>query len=152
MRRILLALVLVLLADPLVAGPRLGVGVADEVDGKPAGMATLAWLTSHAHPWEMLGGYIAKRRNAHHADVPDAIFMALSRRLQGEHWFVSAGVAHVDEDNEVLSGHFQFLTGAGYAGEDWSLSLRHLSNASTNGRNRGETFLLLEFDLPAPKR
>ncbi len=152
MCRILLIPLLLLLASPLHAGPRLGVGVADEVDGKPAGMATVGWLTSHAHPWEVLGGYIAKRRNVHHADVPDAIFVALSRRLQGERWFASAGIAHVDEDNEVLSGHFQFLTGAGYAGDDWSLSLRHLSNASTAGRNRGETFLLVEFNLPAPKR
>lgn len=152
MRCPVLLLLLVLQSAPLQASPRLGVGLADEVDGKPVGMATLGWLSSHAQPWELLAGYIAKREGSHRGGVPDAIFVALGRRLQGEHWFASAGIAHVDEDNEVLSGHFQVITGVGYAGNDWSLSLRHLSNASTAGRNRGETFLLVEFDLPAPAR
>lgn len=147
MRRILLALLLATPAAPAWAGWHLGLGMADEIDGKHTGLATVSWLSEQRHPWEIMGGYFAARRNHADPDVPDAIFVALSKRISGKHWFVSSGVAHVDEDNEVLSGHFQFLTGLGYARERWTVSLRHLSNASTNGRNRGETFLLLQVGL-----
>jgi hypothetical protein len=147
MQRILLVLLLGLAAAPASASWHLGLGLADEIDGKHTGLATLSWLSDQRHPWEISGGYFAVRRNHAGPDVPDAVFMALSKRISGRHWFLSSGVAHVDEDNEVLSGHFQFLTGVGYARERWTVSLRHLSNASTNGRNRGETFLLLQFGL-----
>lgn len=125
----------------------MGAGFADEVDSRHAGVGTLAWLSREQHPWEVLGGYIGRRHVPGADSVPNAYFGALSKRIAGRHWFVSSGIAYVSVDNEVLSGRFQFLTGAGYTDRRWSLSLRHLSNAGTNGRNRGETLLLLEWDL-----
>ena len=62
-------------------------------------------------------------------------------------WEVAAGYIGGREDNDVLSGHGQFMTAAGYDFGRMALSLRHLSNGDTKGVNRGETFLLLEVGL-----
>ena len=78
------------------------------------------------------------------ADIPSADFLALSKRYHWRGWFVSGGLAWVSVDNEVLSGHGQFITAAGYDAGRLTLPLRHLSNGSTSGRNHGETFALLE--------
>ncbi len=147
MQRLLFAALLTVACLPAKAAWQLGAGLADSIDGEHAGVGTLGWLSDERHPWELLGGYIGRRHIAGADSVPNAFFGALSKRIAGKHWFLSSGIAYVSVDNEVLSGRFQFLTGAGYAEERWNLSLRHLSNAGTNGRNRGETFLLLEWDL-----
>ena len=59
--------------------------------------------------------------------------------------FAQGGIAYADVDNDVLSNHFQFQTGIGYDFGRVSISLRHLSNANTGGRNRGENLLLLDY-------
>jgi len=76
--------------------------------------------------------------------VPATLFLAASKRLTWRGWFVSGGVAVSDYESEVLSGHGQFYTGAGYTAGSWTASLRHLSNGDTGGRNRGETLAILE--------
>jgi hypothetical protein len=146
-QRILLAALLALASQPANADWRLGAGLADEIDGEHAGVGSIAWLSDARHPWELLVGYIGRRHVSGADSVPNAFFGALSKRFTARRWFISSGIAYVSVDNDVLSGRFQFLTGAGRAGKRWSLSLRHLSNAGTNGRNRGETFLLLERKL-----
>ena len=72
-------------------------------------------------------------------------FTAIRSRFTWNGWFAQGGIAWADVDNEVLSRHFQFQTGVGYDFGRVSISLRHLSNANTGGRNRGETFLLLDY-------
>ncbi len=139
-----LGLGLALLAPVARAGVEFGLGVAEEVDGETAPVAVVSYTSGHRHPWEAMAGYLARREDA---QVPDALFVAASRRYAWERWFVSAGIAWVDENNDILSGHAQFFTAAGWQRGRWSLSLRHLSNAGTNGRNRGETFVLLQFAL-----
>ena len=133
------------LAPPAHAGAEIGLGYAEDVDGEPAHVLALGYTTAQRHPWELLAGYVSQRDYAARAPVSDALLVAASRRLAWKGWFASAGVAWVSEDNDVLSGHAQFLTGAGWRGGPWTLSVRHLSNGDTNGRNRGETFLLLQY-------
>lgn len=127
-----------------MAEVRIGLGIADEIDGKAAPVATVAWSSPQRHPWEVMGGWVRGREGA---AMPDAYFVALSRQLTWRRWSASGGVAWVSVDNDVLSGHAQFLTGVAYDIGRARLGLRHLSNASTNGRNRGETWLLLEVEL-----
>jgi hypothetical protein len=144
MRRVAIAVLLPLawcMARPAWGGVHAGGGWADQIDSEGAAVVSLSWVGTQRHPWEVMAGYIAKREDA---AVPDATFLALGKRLTWRRWFAGGGVAWVSEDNEVLSGHGQFLTAAGYDFGRMTVSLRHLSNASTNGRNHGETFLLLE--------
>lgn len=117
---------------------RLGAGVADAIDGRASPVLVLALRPTPR--WEAMAGYIGRRPG-----VPDTTFLAASRRLQRGRWFASAGLAWVSEDNAVLSGHVQAMTGIGLELGRGAVSLRHLSNGGTRGRNRGETFLLLEF-------
>jgi hypothetical protein len=143
--RLIACLVLWLAASgACMAEVRIGLGIADEIDGTSAPAATLAWSSAQRHPWEVIGGYIRGRNGS---VQPDAAFVGFGRRLAWRRWSVSGGVAWVSVDNDVLSGHGQFLTGAAYDIGRLRLGLRHLSNASTNGRNRGETLLLLELAL-----
>lgn len=127
------------------AGTEVGLGYAEGIDGEPAHVLTLGYTTAQRHPWEFLAGYISQRDYATRAPVSDALVAVASRRLTWKGWFASGGIAWVSEDNDVLSGHAQFLTGAGWHGGAWTVSVRHLSNGDTNGRNRGETFLLLQY-------
>lgn len=144
MRRSAIVLALPLawcMAPSAHSGVHAGAGWANRVDGDGAPVVVVSWVGAQRHPWEWMAGHIGERDEA---AVPDALFLAISKRLVWRRWFASGGVAWVSEDNEVLSGHGQFLTAAGYDFGRMTVSLRHLSNASTNGRNRGETFLLLE--------
>lgn len=124
------------------AGVHVGAGRADDIDSEGALVASLSWTGRQRHPWEVMAGYIGQRRDTH---VPDAGFLVVGRRLAWRQWFAGGGVAWVTEDNDVLSGHAQFMTSVGCNFGRATLSLRHLSNGGTSGRNRGETFALLEF-------
>lgn len=147
MRRPLLAvsLALAVACPPATAGVELGAGLVDEIDGEGAAIATVSWLTAHQHPWEFLGGVIGSRDMTESGPTPDVLFVSVSKRLTWRGWFVQSGVAWADVDNEVLSKHFQFQTAVGYDFGRLGLSLRHLSNANTGGRNRGESWVLLQY-------
>ena len=131
-------------AAPADASVHVGAGLVDEIDGEGSVMATVAWLTESRHPWEFIVGYIDGRDVAV-IHTPGTAWISASKRYTWNHWFAQGGIAWADADNEVLSQHWQFQTGAGYDFGRVSLSLRHLSNANTGGRNRGETFLLLDY-------
>jgi hypothetical protein len=144
-RRLIACLLLVLAGSGVcMAEVRIGLGIADEIDGMTAPAATLTWSSAQRHPWEAIGGFIRGRNGP---TLPDTMFIGVSRRVTWRRWSVSGGVAWVSVDNDVLSGHGQFLTGVAYDVGRMRLGLRHLSNASTNGRNRGETLVLLEVAL-----
>lgn len=77
--------------------------------------------------------------------MPVTVFVALSKRVVRRGWFISGGVALLDRESDILSGYGQFHTDGGYVTGDWTVSVRHLSNGDTGGRNRGETFVLVEY-------
>ena len=129
---------------PAHAGVQVGVGLVDEIDGEGSVLGTVAWLTEHEHPYEFILGYFDARTDPA-IRTPGTVWISASKRFTWRGWFAQGGIAWADADNEVLSEHFQFQTGAGYDFGELSLSLRHLSNADTGGRNRGETFLLLDY-------
>lgn len=125
------------------AGWHVGAGAVDEIDGQSSWMATASYRTQHRHPYEFIAGHIAARDG--NIVTPEVFWISASKRFTWKHWFAQSGIAWADVDNEVLSKHFQFQTGIGYDFGRIELSLRHLSNANTGGRNRGETFLLLDY-------
>lgn len=146
--RVALALLISCAAAPACADWRVGGGVADEIDGRSSGVATVAWSSAHRVPWEAMVGFIGEReRDARFARVPETVFVALGRRVAWRRVSVGAGLAWVSVDNDVLSGHAQIMTGVGIDLGRVRLGVRHLSNASTQGRNRGETFALVEVAL-----
>ena len=120
-----------------------GIGYVDEIEEETSVAATLGWLSSGEHPYELILGHIASRDGEF--ETPSATFLGASKRLHWRRWFLSLGVALTDVENDVLSSTGQFLTGAGYSADRWTVTVRHLSNADTGGRNRGETFVLVAF-------
>jgi hypothetical protein len=141
----LLAVLGALAAAPCCAGDGWGVGLGatDEIEGESTPVLLVSWMGAARHPWEFSAGYLGGRDGTQR--TPATVFVAMSKRLTWRGWFVSGGIAVNDRDGAAISGHGQFYTGAGYAGNRWALSLRHLSNADTGGENRGETFVLLEY-------
>ncbi|HSM11495.1 MAG TPA: hypothetical protein VK827_08000 [Lysobacter sp.] len=138
----------VVLVSPLAhAGPGFGIGggVTDEIDGERTAVLTMSWLGRGRHPWEFSAGRLGARDDVEPLPVPATWFIAVSKRLTWRRWFVSGGIALSDHDGAVLSGHGQFYTGVGYTTGAWTASLRHLSNGDTGGRNRGESFALVEY-------
>ena len=126
------------------AGFHAGVAMADEIDGVASHALTLSWETPTRHPWEFMLGYIAAR-NAAAARTPDVYFGSVSKRFIWRGWFVQGGIVATNSETEALSKHWQFQTGIGYRYQRLTFSLRHLSNANTGGRNRGENLLLVQY-------
>ncbi|MCX7557492.1 acyloxyacyl hydrolase [Xanthomonadaceae bacterium JHOS43] len=144
-RALVSILLLVLLNAPLaVADVHVGLGPVDEVEGVGSKTFTLSWETDATHPWEfMLGGIDARDDTA--MRTPRVWFASVSKRFTWNGWFAQGGIAATNSDTDVLSEHWQFMTGLGYRYQRFTVSLRHLSNANTGGRNRGENLLLLQY-------
>lgn len=134
-----------LVAGTASAAPSIEVaaGVADEIDGRSARTYSVMWLSPEQHPWELGASFIEGRGRDAGPYTSDRGVVSAGRRFTRGRFYALSGLAWVTYDDEVLSGRFQFHTGLGAEVGGWSLSLRHLSNAGTSGRNRGETLLLL---------
>lgn len=144
---IVLALAATLGAGPAFAGWEFGAGRAQKIDGESTGVVTVSYLTAQPRfPWEFMVGYIDGRQRIDSGGVPDTLFAGISKRVDFDrHWYGSFGVAVNDESTDVLSGHLQFQSALGWHGERLGVSIRHLSNGSIHGRNRGETFVLVQL-------
>lgn len=142
----LLALSVTLTTSSSAAGNewQVAAGFADEHDGDFAPVATVSYLIDRRFPIEIVGGYIG-HRILRSGRTESTWFVGSDLRWQGRWWFVGGGAAWVNRESELLSSRYQFMTLAGLRGQHWVLTLRHLSNASTGGRNRGETFLTLGY-------
>lgn len=127
------------------AGFNVGVAYVDEIEGESSQALTLGYLTQARHPWEFMAGHIRSRDRGGPVATPGVNFLSASKRFTWRGWFAQGGIAWTDSDTEVLSKNWQFMTGAGYGFERWTLSLRHLSNANSGGRNRGENLLIVEY-------
>jgi hypothetical protein len=140
-----LPLAALLAAAPARADWEVGVGPIDEIEGEGSFGGTLAYLTTQKHPWEVALGHFEGRDADAPQRTPDVTFVGFSKRLVWKRFYASLGVALTDSDNDVLSGNGQFMTGAGWMFGNFSVSFRHLSNANTGGRNRGENILLFHY-------
>ncbi len=128
------------------AGWELGVGGTQKIDGEATWLTTVSYVTPEKRfPWELMAGYINGRGSIDSGSVPDQYFIGASKRYNfTDNLYASFGVALNDRDTDVLSGHVQFQSALGWHYQRVGLSIRHLSNGSIEGRNRGETFLLLQ--------
>lgn len=127
-----------------MAGVHVGLGVVDEIEGVGSKAMVLSWENEARHPWEVMLGGIDARDDAA-MTTPRVYFASLSKRFTWRGWFAQGGIAATNSDTEVLSRHWQFMTGIGYRHQRITVSLRHLSNANTGGRNRGENLLLFQY-------
>lgn len=129
-----------------LAGWQLGVGGTKEIDGEATWLATVSYVTPQQRfPWEFIAGFINGRGAINVSTVPDQYFAGVSKRVNFlDNFYASFGVALNDRDTEVLSGHVQFQSALGWHYQRIGLSIRHLSNGGIEGKNRGETFLLLQ--------
>lgn len=148
------ALACAVAAAPAQAGPvadvsatkptlELAAGLADPIDGHSARAYAVMWLSAGRHPWEVGAGFFTGRGIDRPPFTADRGYLAVARRFTAGRWYLGSGIAWVTDDDEVLSGRFQFQTAFGVSIDAWSFSLRHLSNGGTRGRNRGETFVLV---------
>lgn len=151
--RQLSAACLLFLLSMLVSPPapawhlELGLGPVDEIDGVDTRSFAVFLLSEHRHPWELSLGLIGKRDSLRIA-TPNTRFLAIGRRFTlGRGFFLASALALVDHRSEVLSSRHQFMTGIGWSGKRLTLALRHLSNANTGGRNRGENVFWLGYRL-----
>lgn len=126
------------------AGFHFGGGPVDEIDGQRSFVVGVSWETDQTHPWEIIVGHIDGRA-PDPTSTKDVYFVAASKRFTWRGFFVQGGVAMTNSNTEVLSEHWQFQTGLGYRYKRFTASIRHLSNANTGGRNRGENYLFLSY-------
>lgn len=93
-------------------------------------------------------GMIGKHSDAEPEDREHVGFVALGLARDFGRWEASFSVATTYPQTNALSSVGQFLSQLSYRVADgYAVRLGHMSNASTHGRNRGETFLALSVDL-----
>jgi hypothetical protein len=58
-------------------------------------------------------------------------------------FYLSSGFFLRDRDSDTLSTRWNFASGIGLRWDDYTVGIRHFSNAGTGGKNRGENLLFL---------
>lgn len=93
-------------------------------------------------------GMIGKHGDAEPGDREHVGFVAVGLARDFGRWEGSFSVATTYPQTDALSSVGQFLSQLSYRIADgYAVRIGHMSNASTHGRNRGETFLALSIDL-----
>lgn len=125
----------------------LSAGVADELDGDRSQLIEASWLAMRspiklADYIEVVGGRINGRR------APllqrSVGFLGLGvRKYWTPYLFSGFALVGVSAQTEAISSDYQFVSSLGLQWRRITITGRHLSNASTNGRNRGETYLAI---------
>ncbi|MEO8778371.1 MAG: lipid A 3-O-deacylase [Rhodanobacter sp.] len=122
-------------------------------DAYPIGDSAFSWSP------DVSLGFINRRDIARYSgsrySTNDNVYLAAAgaRFHYGEasHWyhhlFFSFQPAVQSGRTQALSTHYEFVSTLGWQWRDLSLQIRHISNGSTGGTNRGETMLLVAFDF-----
>lgn len=114
-------------------------GIADELDGRSTHVAALGMLIGDQARWELSITHFGERRM--HRQVPSRTVVSAARRFGSRRFLFLFGPAVNDHGDEILSGHWQWMSGIETSTRFGRLSIRHLSNGGMTGRNRGETWL-----------
>lgn len=130
---------------------RLSMGGSYSTLGDPAGFIAVhkPFATWRGFDVEAAAGLFGKHGDPDvPADRENVGFVALGLAHHHERWTFSFSVAASYPKTSALSSVGQFLSQVAYRiGDGYAVRLGHMSNGSTHGRNRGETFLALTIDL-----
>lgn len=149
--RVLTRIVLATITIPFatasaLAGVNAGIGADSPINGDRASVLTLSYVTDQRFPWEFgIGRFSAHNSPTTDQPTPVTYYFGVSRRLTWRHLFASGGLVYDTANDRTLSGHYQIQTALGLTYGACTLSVRHISNASTTGTNHGETFALFEY-------
>lgn len=126
-------------------------GVSATKGNEPTAVASVAWLPhvrdlEHATLRADVGAlYVDGRGDIPGRDLADDVVVAyagLRYERTGNGLTLGAGVGAQAGESDALSGAPQFVTTLGWRWQAFSLLLRHVSNASIDQPNHGETMLL----------
>lgn len=113
-------------------------------------LAPTLWV-QYVRPWRRDGwntvwsaGVIGAR---HRGDHTQLLGGGGVRRQWDNGWYVEEMLLINSEDTAVLSGHGQWSTSLGWQHQKHGVVVRHISNGSTQGANRGETMLLYSYNF-----
>lgn len=145
-RKLLKAVLLVFLPIAASAQPdvRFGGGFSDELDGHSTHVAALGVSLGARHDWELAVTHFGERNMRQR--VPSRTVVSAARRFGSGRFQLLFGPALNDHGDEILSGHWQWISGLEVSTRLGRLSIRHLSNGGMTGRNRGETWF--QWSLP----
>lgn len=150
--RLALACVLALAALPAFAADvEVAAGVSTTTDREFTGVASVAWLPQ-VHSLDRavvraeLGAvHVDGRGQVHGRDLSDAVtvgFVGLRYERTDNGLTLGAGIGAQAGETDALSGDPQFVTTAGWRMDNFSLLVRHISNASLHSPNDGETMVV----------
>lgn len=147
----------IIVAGLLVAAPvhaadvEVAVGMSNTTDREFTPAASVAWLPelrpmSNAVLRADVGAvYLDGRGHVAGRDLEDSVVVAhlgLRYERTDNGLTLGAGVGTQAGETDALSGDVQFITTAGWRWERFSLLVRHISNASLEAPNNGETMLM----------
>jgi hypothetical protein len=152
-RRFAVAALLLAVAAPAAASDwrfHAGAGVAAPLEGRHAAVGSLGverdWRDFSRGRLAVDATVFGVGARAHDAVGLDRDVQTLAVGLRWRHggWLLGFAPALATARTEAVSGSLQFVSTLGWQWSCCALLLQHISNAGTNGRNLGETMLMLE--------
>lgn len=138
-------------ATPALATHELSLGHVDEIDG----IESQGFVYSYRFPlerWkrygleqELLLGGINGRGALGGPEARDVYFVGAGLRMVRGRFFLGSATTLISRESSILSSRYQFVTAIGFTMGRWAFTARHLSNANTGGRNRGENMFTLGY-------
>lgn len=122
---------------------------------QPIGHTRYTWSPDVSVGW-IDGRNVSRYDNGRYTLRSSVALLAAGARFHrggDEDWyqplFLSFQVAANNHTTLALSSHYQFVSTLGWQAKHFSLAIRHISNGSLNGPNRGETMAVvgLAFDI-----
>lgn len=136
---------------PALAQVEVAAGPSKTTGNEYTKVASVAWLPEitpleNATVRADLGViYVDGRDDTPGRDLSDSVFVAhagLRYERTDNGLTLGAGIGAQSGESDALSGDPQFITTLGWRWDGFSLLLRHISNASLNEPNDGESMLL----------
>lgn len=129
----------------------IALGTSNTTDREFTGVASVAWLPElRPLPGAVLRAdvgvvFVDGRGHVAGRDLDGSVVVGhvgLRYERTGSGLTLGAGVGGQAGETDALSGDIQFITTAGWRWERFSLLVRHISNASLDAPNDGETMLM----------
>lgn len=151
--RALLFLAVLSIASPAALAQQfdVAVGGSKTTFGEVSPVVAASWLPVLSERekgtlrWEIGAVHVRGRDFRAERDLVEDVtvgFVGLRYERHDNGLTLGGGVGAQDGETDALSGDPQFVTTLGWRWSEFSLLLRHVSNASQHGRNDGETMLL----------
>jgi hypothetical protein len=104
-------------------------------------------ITERVNKWSFGGGIISEQycHCTYPADIATNIFFQVQRVVDHKGWEIGVGPAYFQNTNRALGTNLNWALSIGYRWDDFSIRVRHYSNAGSGSPNLGQDLLTFGY-------